>query len=106
MVGLLKFQLSRAILLAGVILLAGAVLLAASAAWATTPDQVFASAASWHPMSAWIAVPAAIIGLIVIICLCAKFIRNDPYAEAQMRGEAGDGPMTPLPGADGHIHFH
>ena len=101
MVGLLKFQLSRAILLAGAILL-GAV----AACWATTPDQVFASAAASHPMSAWIAVPAAIIGLIIAIVLCAKFVRNNPEIEAQMRAEAGDKPITPVPGADGHIHFH
>ena len=101
MVGLLKFQLSRAILLAGAVLFA-----AGAACWATTPDQVFASAAAWHPMSAWIVVPAAIIGLLVIIGLCAKFVRNNPEIEAQMRAEGGDRPITPVPGADGHIHFH
>ena len=101
MVGLLKFQLHRAILLAGALLLA-----ASAACWAKTPAQVFASAASSHPMSAWIAVPAAIIGLIVVIALCAKFVRNDPEIEAQMRAEAGDKTVTPIPGHDGHIHFH
>ena len=101
MVGLLRFQISRAIFLTGAMLLA-----AIAVAHAQTPEQVFVTAASSQPMSAWFVVPAAIIGLLIVICVCAKFIRNDPCIDAQMRGEAGDGPMTPLPGADGHIHFH
>ncbi|MFZ1989625.1 MAG: hypothetical protein WAW96_07610 [Alphaproteobacteria bacterium] len=101
MVGLLRFQLSRALFLTGAVLLA-----AIAAAHAQTPEEVFGSAAPSHPLSAWFVVPTAIIGLLAIICLCAKFIRNDPRADAQIRAEAGDGPMTPFPGADGHIHFH
>jgi hypothetical protein len=101
MVGLLKFQLYRAAALAGIILLSAGV-----ACWAQTPEEVFANASASHPMSAWIAVPIGIGVLIAIIALCAKFVRNDPCADAAMRGEAGDRPITPIPDGTGHIHFH
>jgi len=96
MVGLLNFQISRALFLALAI-----VLVASAACWAGTPGSIGS-----HPMSALIAVPAAIVGLLLLIGLCAKFVHNDPHIEAQMRAEAGDRSVTPVPGHDGHIHFH
>lgn len=101
MVGLLRIQLSRTVLLAGALLLA-----VVAAGHAQTPEQVFETAASWHPISAWIVVPIALIAMFGLICLCARLVRNNPYADAAMRDEAGDRPITPIPDGSGHIHFH
>lgn len=105
MAGLLRIQFSiqfsRAIFLAAAILLA-----AIAAGHAQTPEQVFALGASSHPISAWIVVPIALMAMTALIVLCARFIRNNPATDAEMRGEAGDRPITPIPGSDGHIHFH
>ena len=102
MVGLLRIQLSRAVFLAGAILLA-----AIAVGRAQTPQEVFANDAGSHPMSAWIVVPVALILMTALICLCARFVRRNDYIDAQMRDEAGDRPVTPIPDGDGHIHhFH
>ncbi len=90
MVSLLRMQLSRAIFLAGAILLA-----AIAAGHAQTPQEVFANAAAWHPMSAWIVVPIAFILMSALIWVCSRFIRNNPEIEAQMRLESGDRSVIP-----------
>jgi hypothetical protein len=71
---------------------------------ALVPAQVLAADRS-QPVPGWIVVPIVFVAFVVLIYALSRVVHRDPCLDRTMREEAGDKPLTPVPG-DGGFGLH